>query len=211
MTTRHPSSAPLRARLRQEIHAAILDAAESVFAREGLALGRMERVAQEAGVAVGTLYNYFKDRSALLASLLDSRRVELLDRLDAALAAAEPAFGPQLDAFLGSVLDHAREHRSLLAILMQEEITAAKARLAPPPGERTWDQLLIRARRVVARGVSEGALRHRDADLWPGFFLASLREALRRELADRDGGPAADTAKTIRTFFLNGAGRRADA
>jgi AcrR family transcriptional regulator len=34
---------------------AILDAAESVFAREGTRGGRMEQVAARAGVSVGTL------------------------------------------------------------------------------------------------------------------------------------------------------------
>lgn len=206
MTARTHHPAPLRARLKEEARVSILDAAETVFSREGLAQGRVEHVAREAGVAVGTLYNYFRDRSALLTSLLDTRRRELLERVDRALETAEPTFDAQLDAFLAAVLAHVREHRALLGLLMQEEVAALKARLSPPPGERTWDQLLRRAQVVVSRGVSEGALRREDADLWPDFFLSSLRAVLRRELADRHEGPAAEAAATIRRFFLNGAG-----
>lgn len=203
----HPTT--LRARHKEEARASILDAAEHVFSREGLSQGRMDHVAREAGVAVGTLYNYFADRSALLASLLDSRRGELLARLDRSLAAAPQRFGPQLDAFLDAVLAHAREHRPLLGLLMQEEVAAVVARLSPPPGERTWDQLRRRAQGVVGRGVSEGVLGRSDADLWPDFFLATIRAVLRRELIDRQDGPSDDAAATIRHFFLNGAGGHA--
>ncbi|MGE5175969.1 MAG: TetR/AcrR family transcriptional regulator [Hyphomicrobiales bacterium] len=211
MGNRRPASTPLRARLKEEARASILDAAEAVFAREGLAEGRVEHIAREAGFAVGTLYNYFTDRSDLLASLLASRRRELLERLDRSLGAAPPSFGAQLDAFLDAVLAHARSHRALLALVLQEEPAAAKARLSAPRGERTWDQLLVRAQAVVARGVAEGALRREDADLWPEFFLASLRAVLRRELADRRDGPHDGAAATLRRFFLNGAGQHANA
>jgi len=210
MGSKRTTSAPQRARHKAEARASILDAAEIVFSREGLAQGRMDRVASEAGVAVGTLYNYFEDRSGLLTSLLASRRRELLERLDAALAAADPSFDAQLDAFLDAVLAHAREHRSLLGLVLQEEVAAVMARLSPPPGERTWDQLLRRARRVVSLGVSGGVLRRRDADLWPDFFLATVRAVLRRDLTDRHDGPSGDAATTIRHFFLKGAGDRAN-
>ena len=66
--------ATLRTRLRTEVRAAILDAAESVFAEEGLHRGRMEHVSRRAGTAVGTLYNHFENRDALLATLLSTRR-----------------------------------------------------------------------------------------------------------------------------------------
>jgi AcrR family transcriptional regulator len=52
----------LRERLREEAARAILAAAEEVFATDGLQ-ARMERIAEQAGVAVGTLYNHFEDRA----------------------------------------------------------------------------------------------------------------------------------------------------
>ena len=48
----------------------MLVAAEDVFAEAGLAKAHVEDIARRAGVAVGTLYNYYKDRDALLAAVL---------------------------------------------------------------------------------------------------------------------------------------------
>lgn len=47
----------------------ILDAALAEFEARGYAAARMEDIAREAGVAKGTLYNYFDDKRALLEGL----------------------------------------------------------------------------------------------------------------------------------------------
>lgn len=197
---------PLRARLREEVRIAILDAAESVLARDGFNAGRMEDIARSAGVAVGTVYNHFADRDSLLQSLLESRRGELLGRLDRALATAGPAFRDQLAAFVEAVFAHARTHRSLLALLVQDQGLALKARLSPSRESRTLEQLRARALQVVTAGIEEGALRRRDSALWPDLLVGAVRALLLRELA-----PAAELRKPapvrpLIEFFLQGAG-----
>src|SRR5439155_24293704 len=61
----------LRDRLRDAAHEAILDAAEEAFARHGMD-APMEAIASLAGVAVGTLYNHFDSRAALLEALMSA-------------------------------------------------------------------------------------------------------------------------------------------
>ena len=110
ITPRKPPT--VRARLRLETNAAILDAAESVLAERGLTGGRMEEIAERAGVAVGTMYNYFKSREALLRTLLDSRRQDFLQRLDESLLEAGPSFQDQLHVYVHSTLGYVLAHRS---------------------------------------------------------------------------------------------------
>ncbi len=50
----------------------ILDAALSVFSRKGYGEATMPDIAREAGVAVGTIYNYYESKRELLVSLLAS-------------------------------------------------------------------------------------------------------------------------------------------
>ena len=57
----------------------ILDAAHRVITTQGLAAASTRAVAAEAGIATGTVYNYFDNRLALLAQAI-SRRVLLLAR-----------------------------------------------------------------------------------------------------------------------------------
>lgn len=67
----------------EEKRARILDAALDVFEKEGFAAAKMETVAKRAGVAKGTLYNYFKGKEALLFALAEGFAQEMLKRLAA--------------------------------------------------------------------------------------------------------------------------------
>lgn len=77
--TRKP---PQQARAKVTVEA-ILDAAIRVLDREGPDASTTSRIAEVAGVSVGTLYQYFGNRDAILDALQDrefSRAVELLHR-----------------------------------------------------------------------------------------------------------------------------------
>jgi AcrR family transcriptional regulator len=199
---------PLRARLREETSKAILEAAEQVFGSQGLAGARMEDIAARAGVAVGTLYNHFHDRDALLSELLASRRHDLARRLDDELRRHDgEEFARQLEAFIGAVLSHFEEHRPFLAILLEGE----HSRTSPvvPRGARPNAALLEvykRVQQLVDRGVALGVLR--KDDLHPSFLMGLLRSVLARELYVPTHVPFAERAPQIAAFFLRGAERR---
>ena len=59
----------------------ILDAALTVFAAKGFYNTKVSEVAREAGVADGTIYNYFKSKDDLLITLFEDRMDWLLNRL----------------------------------------------------------------------------------------------------------------------------------
>lgn len=67
--------------------AEIARAAHRVLARRGPAGLSMQAVADEAGVAKGTLYLYFKDREALLDYAVDDTFGELMESLETTLSA----------------------------------------------------------------------------------------------------------------------------
>ena len=69
-----PRKQPRQARSRALVEA-ILDATERVLAQEGTEQATTTRVAEVAGVSVGSLYQYFPSREALLAAVIE-RRVE---------------------------------------------------------------------------------------------------------------------------------------
>ena len=191
----------LRDRLREETSRAILAAAEEVFASDGLQ-ARMERIAEQAGVAVGTLYNHFEDRAALVRSLVRSRREALLSRIDAALAEARGApVEAQLRAFFAAVEEHARVHGRLLSVLMQGGEGPGQAR----PPKTLLEELSRRASAIVARGVASGELRADRAKVFGPALVGIARVVLVRVL--EGGSEPGETAAAIVELFLRGAAR----
>jgi len=109
----------LRAKFRHATREAILEAAAGILGSDSAAQARMEDIAARAGVAVGTVYNYFEDRRALVTALLETRTRVLLDALDDAAApvrggkraagastTAGGAFEAELAGFVSAVAAH---------------------------------------------------------------------------------------------------------
>ena len=65
-----PRKYPVQERSRFTVEA-ILDAAIQVFERYGYAAGTTARIAERAGVSIGSLYQYFAHKDAILAALME--------------------------------------------------------------------------------------------------------------------------------------------
>ena len=206
----------LRQRIRETTTQAILAAAEEVFANKGLHAAHMGEIAGLAGVAVGTLYNHFADRDALLAGLLEDRRAEMLARIDEALdKVASPAMTPtgfrdRLRVFLLAVLTHKQAHRRFFQILMQGEIgryqeTFPSACHVPTA---TMQEVFSRLDKLMKQGVRARALRADIADLAPVLFMGMIRSIMIRDTFVKADGNAdlLSDAERLLTFFLQGAG-----
>jgi AcrR family transcriptional regulator len=77
--------APKQARSQATVQA-ILTAGARVLAQESLAGFNTNRIAEVAGVSVGSLYQYFPNKAALAVALIDQERERLAVALEAAVA-----------------------------------------------------------------------------------------------------------------------------
>lgn len=114
----------MKERVRETIRQAILEAVEEVAGEHGIENTSTAAIAERAGVAVGTLYNYFADRDELLAAWLRMRRGEIIPRLvEAARSSSTLPFEQRLRTYLHdvmSVLDGQRRFIRILASLDHE-------------------------------------------------------------------------------------------
>ncbi len=119
----------MRLRVREAASAAILDAAEDVAAQRGIDATSIAAIAERAGVAVGTLYNYFQDRDALLQALFRSRREDMLPRLEAASVDTKHLdFEERLHAYVAQVLEVFESQRKFIQVAMTVDEAAVKIR-----------------------------------------------------------------------------------
>lgn len=70
-----PRKLPKQARSGATVEA-ILEAAAQVFERQGYAAGTTNRIAERAGVSIGSLYQYFPNKDAILVALVHRHLAE---------------------------------------------------------------------------------------------------------------------------------------
>jgi AcrR family transcriptional regulator len=184
--------------------AGMLLAAEEIFAESGLAKAHVEDIARRAGVAVGTLYNYYKDRDALLAAVLSLRVGELSDAL---LAASERTEGEstreRLRALSGAYISFFLRRRTFMRILSEGELTQLKESYptsAAIPGQ-SWKTCRDLFAEVINEGAAKGAIdpRHTDLDLW--LFLGLLKGVVMRDLRGAGTCQESDADRAVELFF----------
>lgn len=184
--------------------AAILDAAEAVFAERGFHGAHMEEIAARAGVAVGTLYNYFEDRKHLLGALLDAAGAELDVEIEKALEGRMP-FEERLEAFLGTVLRHLDQHWKIFAILIEDELAYGRGGSGDSKHRPMMREVFHAAERLCARGVRQGALRKEEPGLYPALLVGSIHGMFRHQLFVQRGEPLERHVPSLARFFLEGA------
>lgn len=197
----------LRARFRATTEATLLDAAEEVAAREGVEAASLQAIALRAGVAVGTIYNYFADRNALIEALFASRRAELAAQVDASASSnADAPFEVQLGAFVDNLLEFFDRRRSFLRILIDAEHVRAR-----PVATRDWrrsalEHIRARAAHLVRVGVAAGKLRPERQALYADALVGLVRGILVGRAADDQ--PLTRNTDAIVDIFLHGTSAR---
>lgn len=172
----------------------------------------MEDIAASAGVAVGTVYNYFEDRKSLVTALLESRTRTLFEALDAAGAtpAGAPrespqAFEAELARFVRAVERHFDANRFLLTVLLEEERHRGVDARSAHRRRTTFEELLVRAEKLMAKGIRLKALRKGDPAMYAALLVGMVRGVAMTVLAR--GEAFASGSDAIVRVFMNGAAR----
>ena len=177
----------------------IRQAAIRVFAREGFHRARMETIAHEAGVAVGTIYNYFESKRDVLLAVFEAEFEEQISFFEG-LRKSGLSVPEQIAQILQDHFSLLREKTELAQVLLQERFN---------PGEGFKEKLSNFHRKVVERiealiqeGIDQGWVRPCDPRIiapalfaivqsigsWemihPGTVVGELFQTAPTELAD---------------------------
>lgn len=113
----------------------IQEAALRVISRRGLAGATMQEIADEAGVAKGTIYLYFGSRDALLQRSAEVALSKLLETLEATMETPRP-FAAQLRALIEAKLKFFDAQRDFFRLY----VAVTQGELAPPSRARRRHQ-----------------------------------------------------------------------
>ncbi len=155
---------------------AILDAAVRVFARQGYHSTRVADIADEAGVAYGLVYHYFRSKEAVMTELFSERWSLLLSASDALLERDIPA-REKLDGIAGFIIDSYRHDPELMKVIIIEVTRAANSFGAThlPEIRRAYDSVA----RIVAEAQRDGLYRTDvDPDFVGMWFYGAIEQLL---------------------------------
>jgi AcrR family transcriptional regulator len=174
-----PRKTPKQARAQETVEA-ILVAAARIFRKHGYADATTNRIAEAAGVSIGSLYEYFPSKDALLVSLADRHMNEGMALVMQLLAEGARDNEP-LDAWVRRAVDamielHMREPE-LHRVLFEESPLPARLRASLEDLESTLVssvEMLLRSRddvRVRDVGLSARILVRTVESLTHDFVL----------------------------------------
>ena len=134
----------------------IVEAARVVLVRDGYESFTTNRVADEAEVSPGSLYQYFPDKSALVTEVMDRWSAEISDRVAASLAARGPMDVKDTGTVreIADALLTALEADAGLLRIVWEELPAVRHRAAQHALETRVRELL--AVYLAAAGAAAG-------------------------------------------------------
>jgi TetR/AcrR family fatty acid metabolism transcriptional regulator len=141
----------------------ILDAAVRVFARQGFHACRVSDIADEAGVAYGLVYHYFRSKEEVLDTLFTERWDILLQVIRDTDAQDMPA-REKLRAIAAFILDSYRHDPDLMKVIVVE-VTRAANSFGLTHSDRIREAYTLIGD-VVAKAQEDGTFR---SDVTPRF------------------------------------------
>jgi TetR/AcrR family transcriptional regulator, fatty acid metabolism regulator protein len=152
----------------------ILDAAVHVFAQKGYHASRVGDIAEEAGVAHGLLYHYFRSKDELLETIVRETWRDVLDAVRVVEETDETA-RERLAGVAKILLRAWRRDPDLVRVLVREVTRSATLQRQIVEIEQAFASL----ERIIAHGQEEGEFR---ADVDPRMvsyvFYGALEEIL---------------------------------
>lgn len=181
----------------QETVQDLLEAAARVLKRRGYSAATTNRIAETAGVSVGTLYEYFPNKEAIFEMLIKQEIDELSQILRSADVDLEAPLCETLRGLIGLGMTAMRRGPDFIRSL--EEVPGAVFRRHLGPAR----ELVVGVvRRILEARQDE--LRVADLDL-AAFMVVTTAEGIGTNAdAERFDDELADEVATLLTFYLTG-------
>ena len=142
----------------------IRDAAMRVIARKGMAAATMQEIADEAGVAKGTIYLYFRDRDDVVEKAFENAMSDLHKRVDDALE-APGTFEQKLRAVLSAQIGFFQANREFFRLYISLRYPEGNAQQQRRQKRHCQPQYQSRVERIAAmlrEAMERGEIRQMD-------------------------------------------------
>lgn len=157
----------------------ITDAAYRVFARRGFAEATMQEIAEEAGLSVGALYQYFKGKDEIVVAAgkyVRERHAAMFEQAYAGAGSVEDVLHSFTRTFFGSLAEpeYLYRFRNLLSLWAEAPRNERIAAALRETGRQAAERAMAPWREAQASGRLRPGVDPRDVT----YVLMSMREGL---------------------------------
>jgi AcrR family transcriptional regulator len=184
----------------------ILEAALNVFSRKGFGEATVPDVAEEAGVAVGTIYNYFESKKDLLTSIFNTYVVAtpFMDILEGSLESDDWEF---VTSVIENRLDFGFENMDRLPFVFAE--IQRDPELREQFAEQFFGPILLYPERFLESRMASGAFKPANARVMARAMVGMVLGFLLLYSVERDRSPCEavprkELAAQLAQFVLGG-------
>jgi AcrR family transcriptional regulator len=184
----------------------IQEAAIRVISRKGMASATMQEIAEEAGVAKGTIYLYFRDRDELVEKTFETAIGELHKRIDAALDSEGP-FAQRLRAVITAKLAFFNENREFFRLyhtLRMPEGSATQRRRQKRTCQPQYQTRVDRLAAVLKLAMDAGEVRPLDPKRLALFLIETSTAIVLERLSEDAPPPESEDVELIVSTLLSG-------
>lgn len=180
----------------------ILDASVIVFSRDGYFDTKMHKIADEAGIASGTIYLYFKNKEEILLKIFESVWEKLLRMLEKIEKETTDPIR-KIHIIIDSVFDLFNEDPSLITVFVTEQHHILKQHHKNLM--TSYRKSLSICQKVLHDGISQGVFSKRiDETIFTVFFFGGIRYALHQWAQDQKKHSLLTIRENIKHLLLCG-------
>ncbi len=176
----------------------ICDAAMRVVARKGMKNVTVQDIANEAGVAKGTVYIYFQSRDEILARTMEGATEKLVEKLSEACRECR-SFREIMEQRIRTQLQHFEENRDFFRLYLAMAEPFGERRLKQHPTYLTY---LKQLETIIGGAIERGEVRDADVGRLAISVAAVVREIILNRIVDRDPPPMEDDIRFAVDFVM---------
>jgi AcrR family transcriptional regulator len=174
----------------------LMDAAQALFLRKGFAATNVSEVVEEAGVAKGTFYLYFKTKEEVLAALRDRFVDDFCRMVDPVITGAYEDWPKRIDAWVEACVDAYLDNVELHDLVFHEYSPSKREMKADNP-------VVTRLALLLGEGVQAGAWSVVHPQLTAVMLFDSLHGAIDNNLASNTPMSRPKLTQAVTAFYRN--------
>ena len=180
----------------------ICDAAMRVVAQKGIRDVTVQDIADEAGVAKGTVYIYFQSRDEILQTAMDRATERLMDKLATACSDCR-TFRDVLERRIRTQLRHFEGNRDFFRMYLAMSEPLGEKRLRK---HTTYQTYLAQLEKLLRDAIRRGEVRDAPVERLAVSISSVVRDIVLHRIIDREPPALDDDVAFAVDFIMRGIG-----